>query len=235
MKKILTAIFALTLVMNVAQAQRPDLPGALIIDLGANVWSTTPDDISLNTFQSKTVNITYFYDLPLGDSKFTFTPGIGLGLEKVSFEDNFTLTSSIDNSGALNVAAAPLTNTVNNVFEFGKSKLGMNYIDIPLEFRFYTRKNDYSRGFRAALGAKIGILYSSFTKYKYEDTLGQQNMVKDRGDYGINRFRYGIQARVGFQSISLFGYYELSEKFDTPPAGGSNINNLTFGIALTGF
>ncbi len=235
MKKILFAAVALMMIGNVAQAQRPDLPGALLIDLGVNNWSSTPDNISLNTFESKTVNITYYYDLPLGDSKFTFTPGIGLGLEKVSFKNNYTLVSNLDNNGNLNVASSLLTDNIDNVLEFGKSKLGMNYVDIPLEFRFYSRKNQYSRGFRAAIGGKVGILYSTFSKYKWEDANGDKHMVKNRANYGVNRIRYGVQARVGFGGISLFGYYELSDKFDTPPAGGENINNLSFGISLTGF
>ena len=232
MKKFAFAVVALVLLGNIAKAQRPDLPGALIIDLGVNTWSSAPDDIALNNFQSKTVNITYFYDLPLGNSKFTFTPGIGLGLEKFSFEDNYTLSSEINN-GALEVTAEQLSQP--DVFEYGKSKLGANYLDIPLEFRFYSRKNQYSRGFRAAIGGKVGVLYSSFTKFKYEDSLGDNHMVKNRANYGLNRFRYGVQARVGFGGFSLFGYYELSDKFETPPAGGEDTNNLTFGIALTGF
>lgn len=232
MKKFALAVVALVMLGNIAKAQRPDLPGALIIDLGVNNWSTSPENITLNSFQSKTVNITYFYDLPLGDSKFTFTPGIGLGLEKYTFKQAYTFVSEINN-GALEVAAEQLA--LDNVFQYGKSKMGMNYLDIPLEFRYYSRKNQYSRGFRAAIGAKVGVLYSSFTKYKYEDNLGDKHMVKNRADYGLNNFRYGVQARVGFGGFSLFSYYELSKKFDIAPTGGENTSNLMFGISITGF
>ena len=234
MKKFALAIVALVMLGNIAKAQRPDLPGALIIDIGLNKLSDAPDNILTNTFQSKTVNITYFYDLPFGDSKFTFTPGIGLGLEKFSIKNNYSLESSINN-GALEVDAVLLSDNLTNVFEYHRSKFAANYLDIPLEFRYYSRKNQYSRGFRAAIGGKVGVLYSSFTKYKYEDTLGDKHMVKNRADYGLNKFRYGVQARVGFGGFSLFGYYELSDKFDTPPPGGEKTSNMTFGIALTGF
>lgn len=234
MKKIALAVVALVMLGNIAKAQRPDLPGALIIDLGVNNMLNAPDDINTNIFQSKTVNITYFYDLPIGEGKFTFTPGIGLGLEKFSFKNNYTLESEINN-GVLEVNPVDLADELSNVREFGKSKFAANYLDIPLEFRFYSRKNQYNRGFRAAIGGKVGVLYSSFTKFKYEDTRGDGHMVKNRADYGLNRFRYGVQARVGFGGFSLFGYYELSDKFDTPPPGGENTSNMTFGVALTGF
>lgn len=235
MKKLAFAVVALVMLGNLAKAQRPDLPGALIIDIGINNLSNAPDNINTNSFQSKTVNITYFYDLPIGNSKFTFTPGIGLGLEKFSFKNNYSLESSFDANDELQVAPILLSDNLTNVLEYGRSKLGANYLDIPLEFRFYTRKNQYARGFRAAIGGKVGVLYSTFTKYKYQDSNGDNHMVKNRANYGLNRFRYGVQARVGFGGFSLFGYYELSDKFDTPPPGGENTSNMTFGIALTGF
>ena len=120
MKKFALAIVVLFMLGNVAKAQRPDLPGALIIDVGVNNWTDAPDNLRLNNFESKTVNITYYYDLPIGNSKFTFTPGLGLGLEKFSLKDNYTLTSSLDNTGNLVVAPAQLTNQLSNVFEFGR-------------------------------------------------------------------------------------------------------------------
>ena len=235
MKKLLVAVVGLFIMNLSAQAQRPDLPGALLIDIGLNSWSSAPDDISLNGFQSKTVNITYYYDLPLGSKGLTFTPGIGLGLEKYSIENNFTFTSSVNNSGERSVMAEDLINLVSNPISFGKSKVGMNYLDIPLEIRYYSSKNQYNRGFRAAIGVKAGVLYSSFVKYRFEDRAGDKRLVKDRQNLGLNRFRYGVQARVGFASFSLFGFYELSDKWETAPAGGTDTRTLTIGISLTGF
>ena len=133
------------------------------------------------------------------------------------------------------IATADLSNVVDDAISFDRSKLAMNYVDIPLELRWYSSGDSYNRGFRAAIGAKIGVLYSSFTKFQYEDTAGDNNYVKNRQNLGLNRFRYGVQARVGFGGFSLFSFYELSDKWDTPPAGGENTKTLTFGISLTGF
>ncbi len=235
MKRITLSLFILLTLHLSAIAQRPDLPGSLLLDLGVNSWAKSPTDISLNGFQSKTVGLTYFYDFPIGDSKFTFTPGLGLTFEKFSVENDFTIVGSIDANGVRTVNAVPLTDLTANVLEFGKSKIGINYFEIPLEIRYYTRKDDYRKGIRAAFGVKAGVMYSSFIKYRYEDSVGDRNMVKDRGDLGVSRFRYGIQARFGAGPFSLFGYYELSDKFSTPPAGGEDTRNLTFGISLIGF
>ena len=235
MKRLTFSMLILFFVHLSAFAQRPDLPGSLLLDVGVNSWSTSPTDIELNGFQSKTVGLTYFYDFPIGDSKFTFTPGFGFTFEKFSIENDFTIIGSIDANGERSVNAVSLTDLTENVLEFGKSKIGMNYFEIPVEFRFYSRKNDYRRGIRAALGAKAGILYSSFIKYRFEDSVGDQNLVKNRGDLGVTRFRYGLQARLGVGFFSLFAYYELSDKFKTPPPGGENTQNLTFGISVIGF
>jgi len=235
MKKLLLGVVGLVFMSLSAQAQRPDLPGALLVDIGVNSWSNTPENISLNSFQSKTVNITYYYDLPIGTNGFTFTPGIGLSLERYSFENNFTLTSSVNTSSVRSVEATDLNSLTSSPISFGKSKLALHYLDIPLELRFYKSKNQYNRGFRAALGMKVGVLYSSFTKFRYEDRGGDNRTVKDRQDLGFNRFRYGVQGRVGWGGISLFGFYELSDKWDIAPTGGENTKTLTIGISLTGF
>lgn len=235
MKKLLLAVTGLFFMSLTAQAQRPDLPGAFIVDVGLNNWGNAPDNISLNNFQSKTVNLTYYYDFAIGSKGFTFTPGIGLGLEKYSLEDNITFVSSINNSGVKSISTANLANVVNNGFSFGKSKVAMNYVDIPLELRWYSSGDRYNRGFRAAIGGKVGVLYSSFVKFRYEDTAGDENLIKNRQNLGLNRFRYGVQGRVGFGGFSIFGFYELSKKWDVAPTGGANTKALTFGISLTGF
>ncbi len=235
MKKILFAVVGSIIFSASALAQRPDLPGALIVDIGVNTWSETPTNLQLNTFQSKTFSFTYYWDLPIGQKGLTFTPGVGLGTERYSFDQAFTIGSIADGDGVRTITADDLRDVIQDGSTLGKTKAGMNYLDIPLEFRYYARGNDYSRGFRVALGAKVGVLYSSFTKYKYEDLAGRNRMVKDRKDMGLNRFRYGVQGRVGWGGFSLFGFYELSEKWDVAPEGGAETNTFTFGISLTGF
>ncbi len=235
MRKFIVAIVGVLVFAFNAQSQRPDLPGHLIIDLGINSWSDIPTGADLNGFQSKTVNLLYYYDFAIGERGWTFTPGFGLGLEKYSFKNANILTSIVDNAGTRTVSVTSLPILYSNATAFDKSKLGLNYLDIPLEFRYYTSGNNYNRGFRVAFGAKFGVLYSSFTKVKLEDALTDKRMVKDRQDLGINKFRYGAQARVGWGGFSLFAYFELSKKFDIAPAGGLDTRTTTIGISLTGF
>ena len=235
MRKLGILLLAIFTLGSVAMAQRPDLPGSLVVDYGLNSFRNAPTDVKLNSFKSKTVNVVYYYDFPIGDRGFTFTPGFGLGLERFSFEDNKMLTSTVNSANERSIAVSDVATVYPQANTLNESKLGLNYFDIPLELRFYSKKDNMSRGFRAAIGAKVGILYSSFTKVKLEDNAADSRMIKDRQDLGFQRFRYGVQARVGFGGISLFGYYELSDKFDIAPAGGLDAQGVAFGISLTGF
>lgn len=234
-RKLGLALVGIMFFGSLAIAQRPDLPGSLVIDLGLNSWSDKPTGAELNTWQSKTVNLIYYYDLPIGDNGWTITPGFGLGLERYAFDNNTTLTSVVNNQNERIVSVTNLTDLLPSANSFDKSKLGLNYLDVPVELRYYTRKDNFNRGFRVALGLKAGILYSSFTKLKYEDAATDNRLTKDRQQLGINRFRYGVNARFGFGGFSFFGYYALSDTFETAPDGAANTRALTIGISLTGF
>lgn len=234
-RKLGLALLGIFFFGSLAVAQRPDLPGSLVIDIGLNSWSDKPTDVELNAWQSKTVNLIYYYDLPLGDNGWTLTPGFGLGLERYAFDNNTTLTSVVNTQNQRVVVVRDLNDLLPAANSFDKSKLGLNYVDVPLELRYYSNKNNYSRGFRMALGIKAGVLYSSFTKLQYEDAATDDRQIKDRQQLGINRFRYGINARIGFGGFSFFGYYALSDTFDIAPEGAEDNRLLTFGISLTGF
>jgi hypothetical protein len=235
MRKFVVAIVGVFIFGFSSMAQRPDLPGHLIFDFGLNSWSNTPVGASMDLWKSKDLNITYLYDLPIGDGGLTFTPGVGLSMEKFAFDNNTTLTSTISNSGARTINVTQLETIYLNAKSFKRTKLSTNYVDVPLEFRWYARPGNYGQGFRVALGGKVGILYSSYTKVKMEDEARDPKMVKDRQELGVNPFRYGILARIGWGGIGFFGYYELSKKFDNPPPGGENTKTFSFGISLTGF
>lgn len=234
-RKLGLALVGIFFFGSFAMAQRPDLPGSLVIDLGLNSWSDKPTNAEFSTWQSKTVNLIYYYDLPIGDKGWTITPGFGLGLERYAFDNNTTLTSVVNNQNQRIVEVTELANMLPTANSFDKSKLGLNYFDVPVELRYYKSKDNFNRGFRVALGLKAGILYSSFTKIKYEDAATDNRLARDRQQLGINRFRYGVNARVGFGGFSFFGFYELSDKFEFAPEGAADTRTLTFGISLTGF
>lgn len=206
---------------------RPNIPGTFQIDVGFNMPPKTAG-FNTNFFGSSTVNLYYFYDKRLGNSKFSVHTGAGLGLERYKFSNNRTLVYDAGmDSVSMGFSAYP------NV---KKSKLITNYIDIPLEFRFSSRPDDPNRSFKVSLGFKVGVLYDSFTKLKYSQD-GEKKKIKDKQNFNLYPVRFGPYLRVGAGNFSVYGYYSLSPLFKqgVGPGKTQDINNFTVGISLAAF
>ncbi len=208
-----------------APGAEPDLPGTLTLDFGFNFLQNAPDNMDLRFWKSKGVGIYYLYDMPIGESKFSFHPGFGVGFESYAFSQNVTLAYP---AGADTVGIVSLDGEVYETVD--KSKLITHYVDVPLEFRFYTKENQ--RGFMVAVGAKVGYLFSAYTKIKYENE-GSTITDKSRQDFNLNRLRYGASARLGFRGFNLHGQYMLSDLFKSD--GGPEVNNFKVGLSIALF
>ena len=227
---------------------QPDVTGSLLFGVGVNVLTDAPPQFDLKTWGSKSVHLYYLYDINLGSSKFSFHPGIGLGLEKYEIDGSLTLryrtvpgeTAEVLTLDSLQLAYAPGL--------YKKNRLAANYVDVPLEFSWVSNKTNPKAGFKVALGGKVGVLYSAHMKVKYE--VGDDTRkIKDKRDWGLNPFRYSAHARVGYSSFNLYVEYQLSSLFDagegplyrTQRDGATaapfrtfptDINNWRFGLAI---
>jgi hypothetical protein len=206
---------------------RPNIPGTFLLDFGFN-FPSEKADFNTGIFGSRTLNIYYQYDMQIGKSKFSVHPGIGFGLERFKFNNNKTLALDASGDNTLMVAS-PFS-------KLKKTQLITNYIDIPLELRFSSNPNDPNRSFKISAGFKFGVLYDSFTKQKYKED-GETKKLKDKQNFNLNPFRYGLTLRVGGGNVSAFAYYSLSPVFKkgAGPSGNEDITNFTVGISLATF
>lgn len=212
---------------NNKKTARPDIPGMLLIDLGFNVLqnnTNTPFDLEL--LGSRTANFYYQYDIRLKTSKFFLLPGIGLGLDHYKFDEDITLSRQADNQV-----------TVDTIVGGGvkKSLLVANYLDIPLEIRFFSNPQDKKRSFKVGLGFKAGVLLNAHTKIK-QNVNGALTKRKHKDDFALNRFRYGITGRLGVGGVSLFYYQNLDTLFE-PDRGSlsTDASTITIGLSINGF
>ncbi len=212
--------------VSIRQAQaRPDLPGNLKVELGWNFLQDEPAPMAINTFGSRTVNVSYSYELPVGKFGLFFVPGIGIGMDRYKFDADFTLSQNANGD----VSFTDITE-----LNPKKSHLITNYVDIPLEFRFYTNPDDRKRSFNISFGGKFGFLFESQTKLKYDD--GSETVkVKNKKSYGLNPFRYGLTGRIGYGGFNVFGYFSLSELFEDGPNGTVDTSNFTIGLSVNLF
>ncbi|WP_353959613.1 porin family protein [Echinicola jeungdonensis] len=177
MKRLTLILFALMLSFHLkAQDQgktpiggRPDIKGDLFLDFGFNLLNNRPEEMDTRFFPSRTVNI--YFQRPFylgGNSGFTFNPGIGFGLDKLAFADDQTLTNDPD-KGSQSSQLVDIEEIYGTGISVDKNTMALNYIDIPLEFRYHANRSNYNQGFRVALGGKIGVLYNAHTKIKFTD------------------------------------------------------------------
>ena len=103
-KKILPLSIGFLLFCSVAFAQestpktvkshaRPDIPGTFVLELGVNRPFDRPTNFDIGFWGSRTLNIYYQYEIRILKSKFSFVPGVGFGLERYKFTNNYILTN----------------------------------------------------------------------------------------------------------------------------------------------
>jgi len=218
-----------------AQQARPNVPGDLILDFGLSLFNSPIDTMSQSAFRSRAVNIYYLYHIPFGDqSSFSFNPGIGIGIENYNFKGQITLRT--DGSQTNVEPIEDVIGELNDITDMRKSKLSASYLDIPLELRFHANKVNHDRGFRAAIGGRIGVLFDAHTKVKYEVDDDRMKKFKLKENFSLNRIRYGVSGRIGIGAFSVFYYQNLSPLFQKDK-GPEGIDTQTFmaGISLTLF
>ncbi len=248
MRYKIPALIFLTIISVAAYAQtetpkkmsrRPDIPGTFALELGFNLDLSGPDQFSLGFLGSRTVNIYYQYDFRILNSSFSFVPGIGLSLERFKFGNENTLAYDPNDPESI-VMVTPADAGFSNL---KKSHLVTNYIDLPLEIRYSTKPDDPARSFKISVGGRIGYMYDSFTKIKYKEN-SEVKKLKDKQDFNLTKFRYGLTARIGVGNFSLFGYYNLTPLIEegkglSDISADTSVKNdfstLTIGISLASF
>jgi len=208
-----------------------EIPGTFMVEFGFNFFKgNKPNEIKKGFWGSRTLNIYYQYQVRLFKSKFSFNPGIGISLERFKQANNFTFASRSNPDGTYPLVEA------GTLFpgKIKRTQLIVNYFEMPIEFRFDTDPEDIARSFNFSIGGRIGVLFDSSSKVVYSD--GERKISKDNQSHGLNRFRYGISARIGISGLSLVGYYNLSPLFE-PNKGPSKteMSTFTIGVSINGF
>jgi len=144
--------------------------------------------------------------------------GLGLEFSNYFFDNDNTIHEMSDL-----IVADSLDGNVS------KSKLTTTYLRVPLilEVQF----PNTIRAHRVFLSAGIvaGLKLGSHTKVVYKDD-GGKNKDKNRDDFNINPFRYGLTARLGFGNMSFFGDYYFSPLFVEDK--GPELHPFTVGLSF---
>jgi len=170
----------------------------------ANTLSRETDAwfMDLNTGRSWAININFAqYSLGFGTSHVGLLTGLGLEFSNYFFDNDNTIHELNDF-----IIADSLDGNVS------KSKLTTTYLRVPLILEVQFPNTVRAKRVFLSAGIVAGLKLGSHTKVVYKDD-GGKNKDKNRDDFNLNPFRYGLTARLGFGNVSLFGDYYFTPLF----------------------
>ncbi|HET8858683.1 porin family protein [Marivirga sp.] len=235
MKKLF--VFALTILTAVTTVNaqnlqekntfgpRPNLIGDLTFSVGLSMLAGNDvENLNLRPIGNNAFKIGYLYPVQISNSNFSFNGGIDLSFNKYAFEgDSLTLQVVSDDNQITRVRLQRLgTDIVGTNSTVEKTKFESNYINIPLELRYYFNKEKMNNGgFFLAAGGSIGYLINGKTKIKYVEN-EQTKKIKRKEKFELNQFRYGAHFRIGIGGFAGYFEYDFSELFNP---GRGPLNN----------
>lgn len=242
MKKLLTLSLLLISILSLKAQNleekntfgpRPDLPGDLTLSFGlSQLAHNDVESLDLRTFGNNYFSIGYAYPIQLGESNFTFNGGLSFSFARYAFDSALTLNYAQDALGEGQVVILDaIGDEIVGSGVVDKTKFQSNYVNIPIEFRYYVNKDKIGRGLFVAAGGSIGYLIGGKTKIKYTEEEENKKLIR-REDFELNQFRYGAHVRVGIAGFGAFFNYDLSELFN-PGKGPENTATIPYRFGLS--
>ncbi|MFK7832847.1 MAG: hypothetical protein AB8B52_06205 [Winogradskyella sp.] len=150
--------------------------------------------------------------------------GLSIQWNKLNIKDNQYL---VNTNGAINLEEFPLNvnkvkfRSTNLVFpmhiEFGPSK--------KIEKDDYFRYSKHNK-LKIGLGGYAGVNIGNMQKIKYKVD-GEREKDKQRGNYEVSPFIYGLSGYIGIDEVSLYVKYDLNPLFQDQLV---NQNNISVGV-----
>ncbi len=196
----------------------------IILNVHWDGWLGAPDSLSIKGLSSG-FGMHFFYDIPLGSDNVSFAIGAGFSWSNYYNNAYFTYDTS----------QFTIVNRFNDSVQWKKNKFVLNYVEVPLEFRFRTDEKNGNR-FKLAIGFKGGYVISNHTKFVGDDwKYGSADEIKYK-DYrvkNISGLQYGPTLRIGYSKINIDAYYGLAPLFEE--GKGPEGNPITVGISFNPF
>jgi len=158
------------------------------------------------------------YNVPLGTGPMSFAIGAGIGCH------NLFSNMVIEDIKADTITFVRIPDTI----DYKKSKLGLTYLDFPLELRFAAKNK-----IRFSVGVKLGYLLDAKTKFKGDDINGEPITSKYRKVDNVDKFRFGPVVRFGYDWVQIMGYFSVTQIFDK--GFGPELYPISVGITFMPF
>jgi len=205
----------------------------LMLQFGSDSWLNRPDSVATKGF-SRHFNFYFMLDKPLkNDHRFSIGLGAGIGTSNIFFDHRYVDVKA-------NSSKLPFRTSYSgsDSSSFNKSKITTIYLELPIEFRYYSNPSDPNHSWKAAAGIKLGTLLKSYFKGKDLQNksggsiYGSSYIEKEYGKRFFNGTKVALTGRVGYGNLSLNVDYQLTEVLQ--PGFGPKMNTLSIGLTLSG-
>jgi hypothetical protein len=194
-----------------------------MLQFGMAGWGK-PDNITTKGF-SRTFNGYFLFDFPFkSNPKLSVAVGPGVGTDNIFFDKT---TVDLNDRNGVKFLRDTIT-------RYKKHKLVTGYVEAPIELRYSTNPENMNKGWKFAVGAKIGTLIDAKMKSKIDlDATGTGGyFTKEKDRRYINSTRFALIGRVGLGNFSVFGSYTVTDFFKE--GLGPSVRPYSFGVVLSG-
>jgi hypothetical protein len=192
----------------------------IVFDIFSDIWMNAPGDSMTIKKVNRGANLYIMKEFPFGRSNFSFALGLGVGCQNLYSNATPVKSFTLDSLGSkvydgktVFTKIPSFSPDLKQEINFKNNKFTQIYLDIPLEFRYRMKNN----AFKFYLGGKLGLMLSNHIKYNgddYTEKYPTGNIrMKEYKIANVNKYRYGLTARIGWKWIQVYGYYSLSKLF----------------------
>ncbi|MCB0510238.1 MAG: outer membrane beta-barrel protein [Chitinophagales bacterium] len=174
-------------------------------------------------WHSRGIGIYYMHDIPIKNSRVSIAPGIG-----------FRHASYYHNSFMVEDSSGTYFNAIPNYKDndnYKKHKLAVNYLDIPVELRFFSKPLKGGKLFKAALGFRASVKLTAVNKETNKDN-GYFKKYKTKGYKDVSTLNAGPTFRIGYGAFNVFAYYSVLDLFKKNE--GPSMTPFSIGLSITG-
>jgi hypothetical protein len=213
------------------EGARPDLPGVLGFDFGFVLATDFEDPIAMKIWPSIYFRGYYKWDFYLGNSNFSFHPGISFASEKYTFKDNVSFASEPGIDGFETVVVG-LDSILRPGADIKRSQFNAVYFGIPIELTYRTNKEIPKKAFKVTVGVNLDARIDSKVRVRYKED-GQSKVLKQKEKYDLSWYRVNLSTRLAYASVGLFFNYSITPLFDGDKGPlGTIAHPMSFGVTF---
>lgn len=202
--------------------------GSLVIDWGINFLQDHPYAMNVNYWGSRAASGSIYYNIRLGRSHFTISPGIGITFNRYQFDDkgNTLVRDKESRNTILKKTEEQFPKS-----EIAQSTWNMRYVNFMLQARFNANSKRPKEGLFVAIGGRMCLLWRASTTVKYKED-NETKTQNNKECFNLNKTRWGAHAMLGWGRFGLC-YTRMFSNLFKRDKGPDNNATKTHSITLS--